>query len=84
MISMTVAEINGKKGFPVRYFINGQQMASNADFCEWGVSLEDVCNRLRHEAAEDGFTVESLTIEQLKQWESDNEPQTTIVLKVRR
>jgi len=81
---MAVSEINGKKGFPVRYFINGQQMASNADFCEWGVSLEDVCDRLRREAAEDGLTVESLTVEQLKQWESDPEPQPTIVLRVYR
>lgn len=81
---MSSPEINEKKGFPVRYFINDIQMASNADFCEWGTSLEGVCDRLRREAEEDGFTVESITVEQLKQWESDPKPQSTIVLKVRR
>ena len=81
---MSNTQINGKQGFPVRYFINDIQMASNADFCEWGASVEEVCERLRREAKEDGFTVESLTVEQLKQWESDPEPQPTIVLKVRR
>jgi hypothetical protein len=82
--SRSTSPINGKQGFPVRYFVNDVQMGSNADICEWGASIEEVCDRLRREAMEDGFTVDSLTVELFKEWESDPQPQPTIVLRVRR